>query len=267
MYRLSAIYQTQFRLELASMFQYRFGFFMWLLGLVTEPVIYLVVWTTVARSQGGSAGGYTVDEFTGYYIAWTLVRQMNIALTPYAFEERVQRGLLSPELLRPAHPFHFDLASFGAMKVVTTLMWIPIAIALYLIFRPALDPEPWQWAGFLLAAVTGFVMRFILVWALGLATFWITRVSGIFELYFALELLLSGRLVPLDLMPVWVQRLADWLPFQWSFGFPLELLLGRLSPLQALYGFGAQAVWAIIGAVLLTFLWRTGVKRYSAVGA
>jgi ABC-2 type transport system permease protein len=267
MSRLLSIYRTQFRLELAVLLQYRFGFFMWLLGMVAEPVIYLVVWTTVARSQGGSVGGYTADEFAGYYIAWTLVRQMNIALTPYEFENRVQRGRLSPELLRPAHPFHFDLASFGAMKVVTTLMWIPIAITLYLIFRPSLSPEPWQLLAFLVAIVTGFVMRFILVWALGLATFWVTRVSGIFELYFALELLLSGRLVPLDLMPEWVQRLSNWLPFQWSFGFPLELILGRLSPTQTLYGFGAQAIWAAIGTFLLTLLWRTGVKRYSAVGA
>jgi ABC-2 type transport system permease protein len=267
MKRLLSIYRTQFRLNLAVLMQYRFGFFMWLLGLVAEPVIYLVVWTTVAESQGGSAGGYTANEFAVYYIAWTLVRQMNIALTPYAFEERVQRGGLSPELLRPAHPFHFDLAAFGAMKVVTTLVWFPIALVLYLIFRPSLQPLPWQIAAFLLATVTGFIMRFILVWALGLATFWITRVSGIFELYFALELLLSGRLVPLGLMPSWVQQLSNWLPFQWSFGFPLELILGRLTPTQTLYGFGAQAIWAVIGAGFVTLLWRSGVRRYSAVGA
>ena len=33
---------------------------------------------------------------------------------------------------------------------------------------------------------------------LGMVTFWTTRVSAIFEAYFAAELLLSGRLVPVS---------------------------------------------------------------------
>ena len=57
-------------------------------------------------------------------------------------------------------------------------------------------------------------------------TFWTTRVSAIFELFIAAELLLSGRLVPLPLMPDWAQDIAAFLPFQWSFYFPIESLVG-----------------------------------------
>ena len=63
-----------------------------MIGMVAEPVIYLVVWSTVARQQGGSVGGFTPGEFAAYYIVWTLVRNMNIALTPYGWEERDPRG-------------------------------------------------------------------------------------------------------------------------------------------------------------------------------
>ena len=48
-----------------------------------------------------------------------------------------------------------------------------------------------------------------------------------------LELLLSGRLVPLSLMPDWAQTLADLMPFKWTFGFPIEALIGQLSDLRA----------------------------------
>ena len=44
-----------------------------------------------------------------------------------------------------------------------------------------------------------------------------------------LELLLSGRLVPLQLMPDWVEDLAAFLPFKWSFYFPIEALVGDMS--------------------------------------
>ena len=47
----------------------------------------------------------------------------------------------------------------------------------------------------------------------------------------------------------------------------MELLLGRLTPLEVLAGLGAQAAWLIVGFVLLRVIWRAGVRVYSAVGA
>ena len=104
------------------------------------------------------------------------------------------------------------------------------------------------------------------LWMLGMITFWTTRVSAIFELYFAAELLLSGRLVPLSLMPDWVQDVAAFLPFQWTFGFPIEALVADYSDRELLPGLGMQALWIAVLAGLALFLWRVGVRRYSAVG-
>ncbi len=267
MRRYLEVYWAQFKAQLIVNMQYRVALILWLLTMIVEPVIYLVVWQIVARQQGGQVAGYTVGDFAAYYIVWTLVRQMNIALIPYEFEERVLRGTLSPLLLRPLHLFHLDLAGFFAFKVITLVLWIPIGVGLSLAFQPTLHPTWWQVIAFLVAIVTGFIMRFTLVWALGLATFWITKVSALFEVYFGLELFFSGRLVPIVLLPGWMQQAANWLPYQWSFGFPIEVLLGKLTPQQTLIGFGAQAVWFLIGAGLVAILWRAGLKRYSAVGA
>ena len=247
--------------------QYPLAAFLWLISLVVEPTIYLVVWSTIAREQGGVVGGYTAGGFAAYYIAWTAVRVMNISLTPWAFESRVQRGEWSPMLVRPLHPFHQDLAFFIGMKARDMVYLIPIMGLLIIAFKPELHPTWWQIAGFVVAIFTGFVMRFIWLWLLGLITFWITRISAVFDLYFAIELLLSGRVVPIDLLPQWAQNVAGWLPYQWSFGFPIELVLGRLTVQETLAGLGMQLLWAMIGWILLMILWRQGVKQYSAVGA
>ena len=45
---------------------------MYLVGMVAEPVIYLVVWSSIARSHGGAVGGITPAGFAAYYIVWTL---------------------------------------------------------------------------------------------------------------------------------------------------------------------------------------------------
>jgi ABC-2 type transport system permease protein len=101
---------------------------------------------------------------------------------------------------------------------------------------------------------------------LGMITFWTTRVSAIFELFIAAELLLSGRLVPMPLMPDWAQDVANFLPFQWSFYFPIESLVGDLSTGELLRGLAIQAFWIVLLTGLTLFVWRFAVRRYSAVG-
>jgi ABC-2 type transport system permease protein len=265
--RYADVYWASFKSSLLQMMQYRMAWFLWLVGIIVEPTIYLIVWQTVAKEQGGIVAGFTAGGFAAYYITWTLVRQMNIALTPYEFEERVQRGTLSPMLLRPVHPFHLDLSSFFGWKVITIVMWVPLAALLTIAFHPTLNPEPWQIAAFVLSLLTGFIMRFVLLWALGMATFWITKVSALFEVYFGLELFLSGRLVPISLLPDWMQTASQYFPYRWSFGFTIELLIGKMTPAQALEGFGFQALWFVIGVIVCSALWKAGVKKYGAVGA
>jgi ABC-2 type transport system permease protein len=101
---------------------------------------------------------------------------------------------------------------------------------------------------------------------LGMLNFWTTRGAAVFDLYMATEMLLSGRLVPLQLMPGWVQSLANFLPFKWTFGFPIEALVGHMSPASLMLGLGVQVLWIGIGYVLFKFAWTAAIKRFSAVG-
>ena len=49
----------------------------------------------------------------------------------------------------------------------------------------------------------------LLLWLLGLITFWTTRVSAINQVYFVLILFLSGQIAPLTLFPRWLQIVAN----------------------------------------------------------
>jgi ABC-2 type transport system permease protein len=119
---------------------------------------------------------------------------------------------------------------------------------------------------FLVAIWGAYLIRTMALWLLGMVTFWTTRASAIFETYMMAELLLSGRLVPLKLMPGWAQSLAAWLPFKWTFYFPIEALVGNLSTASLLGGLGMQVLWTAIGSALVWVCFRVSVKHYSAVG-
>ncbi len=266
MRRMLDFYLTTMKIAILQQFQYRVANYFYMIGMIAEPVIYLVVWSTVAEAQGGSVGGYTAGQFAAYYIVWTLVRNINIVFTPYGWEWRIQRGQLSGELLRPIHPLHGDVAYFAGWKVVVIILWLPLAAFLSLIFKPTLSPTWFEVGVFFVAIWGAYLIRTMLLSLLGMITFWTTRVSAIYELFFAVELVISGRLVPMSLMPEWVQRLANYFPFQWTFGFPIEALIGQLTPQELLGGLGVQALWILAGLVCVNIMWRFGIRRFSAVG-
>lgn len=263
---MADLYATVARAGVQEQFQYRAANYLYMVGMVIEPIVYLVVWSTVAEASGGEVGGFTPGAFAAYFIVWTLVRNMNIVFTPYGWEFRIREGQLSGMLLRPVHPIHYDLAYFAGWKVVVFLLWVPLAGVLTLLFRPTLDPGLAQIATFLVAIWGAYVIRTALLFLLGMITLWTTRVAAIFELYFTLELLLSGRLVPMALMPDWVLRISDVLPFRSTFGFPIEALVADLSGPELVRGLVTQAVWIVVSSVLAWLVWRRAIRRYTAVG-
>lgn len=259
------LYGTLVRTAISVQFQYRLSNYLFMIGMIAEPVVYLVVWQTIARSNGGEVGGYTAGTFAAYYIVWTLVRNMNIVFTPFGWEERIREGQLSAHLVRPIHPIHYDLGSFAGWKVVVLVLWLPIAAILAAIFRPTIDPSVAQVLVFAVAIWGAYLIRSMFLWLLGLICFWTTKVTAIFEAYFAAELLLSGRLLPVSLMPGWVQSVAAWLPFESTFGFPITALVGPITGRELAIGLVRQVLWIAVGAGLVALVWRRAVQRYTAV--
>ena len=264
---LTKLYIQQFKTTLASMVQYRASLLIWLIGQVLEPLVYLIVWSQVSTSSGGSIGSYSTSDFATYFIVLMVVNQVTYTWIMYEFEYRVREGYLSFALLKPVHPIHSDIAANVSSKLITLPIMIIIAVALAAAFHASISLTPWAVAIFISSLLLAFLVRFLLEWTLAQAAFWTTRVSAINQIYFVVMLFLSGQIAPLTLLPHPVQILSMILPFRWLISFPVELLLGRLTIVEAFIGLAVQAAWLIVSIVLVRVVWRAGIKYYSAVGA
>ena len=220
------VYLTNASMYIRTHLQYRIGGLMRAIAFLVEPVVYLAIWTAIAQQRGGEVAGLPAGVITAYYVVWTLVRTTTAAFTPQGFE----------------------------------------AAVLFVVFRPELHPGVWQVVVFVLAVCGAYVVRSMLFWILGMVNFWTTRTSALFELYMVCELLLAGRLVPMDFMPTQVNAIADWLPFYWTFGFPIEVLVLDMDGTAMVRGLAAQVLWIAACAALVRLVWRRAVRRYTAVG-
>jgi ABC-2 type transport system permease protein len=146
------------------------------------------------------------------------------------------------------------------------LSLLPVLIILWFIFQPQWQPVWWSILLFFPAVILAYILRYMALYAVAHLAFWTTRLEALLNAWFLTEYIVSGRFAPLGLLPPWLRIIADFLPFQWMFGFPLEMILGNLTPSEVLVGFGIQAFWLVVALLAYRLLWRRGVKRYSAVG-
>jgi ABC-2 type transport system permease protein len=265
--RLADLYAQELKTSIAAMLQYRASLAIWLIGNILEPLIYLVVWTTVSSSSGGSVGGFEARDFAAYYIVLLVVNQVTYTWVMHEFDYRVRQGSFSAALLRPVHPIHTDIADNIASKLVSLPFVLGAAAALSLLFHPSFRTTAWAAAAVVPVLVLAYFVRFLLDWIVALAAFWTTRSSAINQVHFMAVLFFSGQIAPLALLPAPLRVAATVLPFRWTIGFPVELVLGRLTPAQTLAGVAWQCGWLVAGWALLRLAWRASVKRYSAVGA
>lgn len=261
-----ALYQGFLKVSIMGMIQYRASGVIWMIGSVLEPTIFLIVWSSVARSRGGEVQGFTANEFAAYYIILMFINHLTFTWIMEVFQFRIQFGNLSYELLRPVHPIHGDISDNIAYKIVQMTVMVPAVIVMVLLFRPAFHFELWSLAAALPVLALAFLMRFLLEWCMALLAFWTTRTQALNQTYFAIMMFFSGRVAPIALMPAWIQNIAENLPFYYIIAFPVELVTGRVQPGDVMRVLLVQTGWVIAAALILLFVWKRAVKSYGAVG-
>lgn len=263
---LGLYYRRQFASALANNLAYRGAVAIWVVTSVIQPLVFIVVWRTVAGS--GSTGGYTADQFVAYFLVMMVVDHLTFIWHMWEFEYRIRTGAFSPLLLRPVHPIHNDVCENVSYKLVGLVGILPAAVLLAVVFDADLSgTSPLTVLAFLPAVLAAMVLRFVVEWCVALSAFWLTKVSAMNMVFFSLFTFLGGQFAPLSVLPGWMQTLAAWTPFPWTLAFPVEVLLGRRTGAELLIGYGAQVAWIALALVLLRVLWGRATRRYSAVGA
>ncbi|MBN2393710.1 MAG: ABC-2 family transporter protein [Anaerolineae bacterium] len=247
-----------------SWVQHRSFFFLLAFGWMIPPLIYLFVWSTAA--SGGKVGGFSRGEFVAYYLILILVNQLTYSQTNWTVGDVIRYGGMNSLLLRPLSPVFDALSSEVAGKVVYMLFIIPVTAVLALLLRPELDLTLQSSLAFFPALVLAWALRFFWGYWLALLAFWATRADALMGLQDALIFLLAGQVAPTTLLPEILQQIATWLPFRYMVGFPVEILTGQLDTAGILTGFAFQIGWLAAAMALFVTMWKTGIKRYSAVG-
>jgi len=247
--------------------QYRIQSLLWMLFAIIRPVIFLAAWVAVAIAQGGDIAGYKVGDFAAYYVCMTLVGQITMAWNSHEFEWEVNQGRLSAKLLRPLHPLHYSVVENIIFKLNTLPVLGVILILISISFGAIYRTQPWHILAFIPSVLLAAALLFVFNWVIATLAFWATRMRTANTLFQRATFVFAGQIAPIGLMPGWLQAVSYALPFWYMMGAPTEILRGGVTVEQLPIILAGQAAWLLVTYVAFAWVWRRGVRAYSAVGA
>ncbi len=264
MRRILRAYPTLLAIGLKEAIAYRAEFVVWMLTM-TMPLVMLAITSAMARE--GSVGRFDAGAFTAYYLATLIVRQMSGSWVVWEMIREIREGTLSLRLVRPMHPLVGYSAESLAAIPMRALVSMPIAvIALMVVGAGRLTHDPVVIACFVASLAGAFVLNFAVSAAVGVLGLFLESSIAVWELWLGGFMIFSGYLLPLELFPPWLERLARVLPFPYLQAVPVEILTGMHGRGSALRALAWQWGYAAVALTVLLILWQRGIKRFQAYG-
>jgi len=252
------------RVGFADAVAYRAELLVWVLS-TTMPLIMLALWSAVARD--GPLGRFGQAEFTAYFLATFIVRQVTGSWISWQMNYEIRRGTLSMRLLRPVHPLvAYGVESLGVLPLRVVVSLPVAAIVLAVVGSGMLPRGPGMWALCGAALAGSWLLTFLVSFGIGSLAFYLESSVKVMEVWLALFFVFSGYLVPIELFPPALRTVADALPFRYQIGLPVELLTSAHGWPEALALVGRQWLFVAGAAGAALLVWNGGLKRFAAFG-
>lgn len=257
------------RIHIQEAIQYRAESLVWLLGDVAPPIMMIFVWLAAYEGQSHVAG-YDLQAMLGYTVGVMVLRNVVASHIEWDIDQSVRNGTLSTHLVRPFNVWLLWFWSGIAARTVRGVMVAPVILGCMAWFGPSLTPVSADWVQRLPAVTTclvlAYVLSFVMKLVVGFMSFWLTDIYGLNLAEEVITYIFGGLLLPLELLPNWLQAIAWVLPFRAVYHLPLTAVLGRLQGIDLLVGIAIQAGWLAVITTVAWLLWRRGLIRYEAVG-
>jgi ABC-2 type transport system permease protein len=257
-------FPTLLKVGFSEALAYRAEMLVWVLS-TTMPLINMALWTAVAREA--PVGRFAQQGFVGYFLATFAVRQLTGAWAAWQMNFEVRQGTLAMRLLRPISPLWAYAAENLAAMPMRFLVALPVTLlSVALVGQEAVPRTWWGWALLALTVLGGWLITFLANVVIGTGALFLESSQKLMDVWLVFFFVFSGYMYPVELFPPALRTLADWLPFRYQIGLPVEMMTGAHDLETSLTLVARQWMWVVLTGLIAVGLWRRGLKRFAAFG-
>jgi ABC-2 type transport system permease protein len=183
--------------------------------------------------------------------------------------ELITSGNIAYELCRPWELYGFWYAKLLAQRLSSALLrCFPILLIAFMLpapYRLTLPPNVTTLILFIITLLLGLLLLIAISMFLYISVFVTMSPVGSLLVFSVLGEFFAGLIIPVPLMPSWLQTIANVLPFRWTADFPFRVYSGHISEEVAIIGIliqlGYLAVLVGLGRFSLTRILRKVVVQ------
>lgn len=245
---------------------YRASVFLWRIRQLFSSIFALTIWTVVYQT-GSTSFEYSQSQMITYIFVASVTQTLIISTVLNGLTSIIYSGDLSNLLVRPFNIILYLASQEFADKLKNFIFVLVESVILFMLFSPELSfPSIGNLAILPLWILAGILINFLISLLFGSIGFWSPDSWGPRFIFYTLINFVSGKLFPLDILPVLIQKLFWLTPLPYLSFAQTQLFLNRISPEQ-IFGLSLSMIsWIIMLAIVTKIIWHKGLKDYSANG-
>jgi ABC-2 type transport system permease protein len=221
------------------------------------------LWSVII-SEGGVVSGFTFGMLI-WYLVMTEAITTSFNQVIKSISNEITSGAIANYLNKPYHYYLYKYSSTigGALfKFILTFLFAgAAALIITSEFSFSFVALPLVFIVVFLAITLHFAMMFLL----GVLAFWLEEARALNLIYQKIVFTLGGMLVPLEVYPLWFQRIGESLPFSYVAYYPAKLFV-QFSLEDFFNILAVQGMWLLIIGVSGAFLFTRGMRKVSING-
>jgi ABC-2 type transport system permease protein len=266
-------YYNIMRVSLIERLAYRGDFLLSTFLRFLPMLTTILLWEAVYDgSKKDEISGYGRNEMISYLLLVHISRMFSsMPGLATGVARDIREGTLRKYLLQPIDMIAYLLSYRIAHKLAyIATSCLPYAL-LFFLCRSYLPgwPDAATLAAYAATLVMGFLVGFFFESTIGMIGFWILEVTSLMFVINTLAFFVSGQMFPIDMMDSFSRGLVialKLLPFHYMAYFPAAVFLGKVTGDDLIYGLAAEAAWIVFFILMSRYLFRRGLRRYSAYG-
>jgi len=261
-------YLAVIKAELQRQITYRVNQFTFRIGNVFEILVQILIWTAIFQNVQVIRGYNYKEMMTYILIGWLL----SMLMQNYGFENiisgHIEEGKLSNFISKPINYIKYLITLSIGRCSFTVAVAFGMNVVLLFLFRHyfILSKDPLMWAVLVAMVLAGYFINLFISILVGFTSFWTVDNHGIFYSINTLAKFLSGNYFPINILPAAFLNFSLALPFVYTFYFPAQLYLGKISIRQGLVGLGVEIAWLAFLYLVINWVWKLGLKKFESVG-
>ena len=262
-------YINYFKLRIITFLQYRSAA---IAGLTTQffwGIMIIFIYMTLY--QNGTSQAMSLSQVVTYvWLHQAFYAFLAVRVNDNEIRDSIKNGDVAYEIIRPYNLYFWWYIRNVAKRMASGMLRVlPVIILAILLPQPyglSLPSSVWHFILFLISLVLGVLVVSAVIMIVHTIGFYTYNEAGISSMLTTTMEFLAGEVVPVALLPVFIQKGTYFLPFRLICDLPFRIYSNNIGITEGIFSIGLQIIWIIILILIGNAIVKSSLKKIFVQG-